>query len=104
MANDEVSSEDEVTMSNKMAWQESKHSDITDWVDIKNAIEEFPFERPGIIADVPNNATPLDLFSLLFSDKILDHVADRTNRYAERLLEAPNILRKSKIKKMGCFV
>ena len=85
-----------MTVSNKMALQDSEHSDISDSVDIEDAIEEFPFERrPGIIADIPNNATPLDLFSLLFSDKILDHVVDRTNRYAERLLEEPNILRKS---------
>ena len=94
MANDEVSSEDKITVSNEMAWQDSKHSDISDWVDIEDATGEFPFEqRPGIIADVPNNATSLDLFSSLFSDKILDHVVDKTNRYAERLLEAPNILR-----------
>ena len=100
VANDEVSSKGEMTVSNKMALQDNKHSDISDWVDIEDAIEELPFEqRPGIIADIPNNATPLDLFSLLFSDKILDHVVDKTNRYAERLLEAPNILRKSKIKK-----
>ena len=100
VANDEVSSEDEVTVSDKMAWQDSEHSGISDWVDIEDAIEEFLFEpRPGIIADVPNNATPLNLFSLLFLDKILDHVVDRTNRYAERLLEAPNVLRKSKVKK-----
>ena len=88
-----------MTVSNEMALQDSEHSDISDWVDMEDAIEEFPFEqRSGIIADIPNNATPLDLFSLLFSDKILDHVVDRTNRYAERLLEAPNILRKSKVK------
>ena len=99
VANDEVSSEDKVIVSNEMALQDSEHTDISDWVDIEDATKEFPFERPGIIADVPNNATPLDLFSLLFSDKILDHVVDRTNRYAERLLEAPNILRKSKVKK-----
>ena len=53
----------------------------------------------GIIADIPNNPTPLDLFSLLFSDKILDLVVERTNRCAERLLEAPNILTKSMVKK-----
>ena len=88
-----------VTVSNEMALQDSKYFDIFDWVDIEDAIEEFPFEqRPGIIADVPNNATPLDLFSLLFSGKILDHVVDKTNMYAERLFEAPNILRKSKPK------
>ena len=79
VANDEVSSEDEVTVSNEMAWQDSEHYDISDWVDIEDAIEEFPFEqRPGIIADVQSNATPLDLFSLLFSNKILNHVVDKT--------------------------
>ena len=92
VTNDEVSledkEEDKVTVSNEMAWQDSEHSGISDWVNIEAAIEEFPFEqRPGIIADISNNATPLDLFSLLFSDKILDHVVDRTNRYAERLLD-----------------
>ena len=90
VTNHEVSledKEDEVTVSNEMAWQDSEHSGISDWVDIEAAIEEFPFEqRPGIIADIPNNATPLDLFNLLFSDKILDHVVDR-NRNAERLLD-----------------
>ena len=97
VANDEVFSEDEMIVSNEMALQDNEHSDISDWVDIEDAIEEFLFEqRPGIIADIPNNATPLDL---LFSDKILDHVVERTNRYAERLPEAPNILKKSKVKK-----
>ena len=45
VAIDEVSSEDEVTVSNEMALQDSEHSDIFDWVDIENAIEEFPFEQ-----------------------------------------------------------
>ena len=67
VANDEVFSEDEVTVSNEMALQDSEHSDISNWVDIEDAIEELFFkQRPGTIDDIPNNATPSDLFSLLF--------------------------------------
>ena len=45
-----------------------------------------PFSRtPGVKQPIPLDASPLDVFSLIFTDELWDTLVTETNRYAEQV-------------------
>lgn len=43
------------------------------------------FRNPvGLTLDIPQDSEPYDYFSLIFTDTLLQHIADETNKYAEQ--------------------
>ena len=53
---------------------------------------------PGPLVDIPNDATPLQIFNILVPDSILDGVVYQTNLYADQILADVQLKRKSRIK------
>ena len=53
---------------------------------------------PGPLVDIPNDATPLQIFNILVPDSILDGVVYQTNLYADQILADVQFKRKSRIK------
>ena len=64
--------------------------DESDWVDTENDIADFPFEQvSGINIPLARDVKPFDVFNLFFADNILDHVVEKTNIYAHKLIDKP---------------
>jgi hypothetical protein len=52
----------------------------------------MPYEgRPGLRCDLPDQATPMDFFYLLFDEGMWDILVTETNKYAQRRIENENL-------------
>ncbi|XP_045446618.1 piggyBac transposable element-derived protein 4-like [Melitaea cinxia] len=66
---------------------ENSQNDTDEWVDVTAEIPLFHFDyaSEGLKVEIPNNAQPLDIFKLIFSNDLLDFVVSRTNAYGNNL-------------------
>ena len=73
---------------------EDSDPESNDWKEDPPTIKNFIFnETPGLNVAVPENAPPIFFFNLLPADDLLKTLVQKTNEYADRVINATRPLR-----------
>ena len=76
----------------------AKSDPASEWSNNEPVIKTFPFnENPGLKINYPNNDDPCFFFNLFLTDQLLQDLVQRSNSYAESVINSSRPLRRNSI-------
>lgn len=69
------------------------------FVPAKFAFTGDPGINPDVISTLPDEATPLDYFSIFMNDEVIDIIVRETNKYAKQYIDSATLLPHSRVHK-----